>query len=267
MTTHTNTYRVTLPDGAITHVEQWGENGPALLCVHGITSSRMGWARFGARFSDRYRVFAYDQRGHGDSGDVVAPMALADNVADLDAVVQSITGDVVAIIGHSWGGAVVILGGRTVRVPRVIAIDPVLTAPQTFHDDYVVPLREDLALPWPEREAALRERFAGLDPIDWAGKIHAVRNMRAESLENLERDNDVASGKWNLRETIRAYPKPLFIPVPEEADSTLRTADRDFIAAHAGANVRVQQFNGAGHSIHRTQLDQLTHAINDFLAS
>lgn len=260
-----STYRVTLPDGALTHVEQWGQSGPALVCVHGITSSRMGWRRFAERFADRYRVFAYDQRGHGDSAATIAPMTLADNVADLAAVVTSVAAPVAALIGHSWGGAVVILGGRTIPVPKIVAIDPVVTAPREFNANYVQPLREDLALAWPARERALRLRFADMDPVDFEGKLHAVRNMRAASLENLERENNAEHGGWELRERVRDYPKPLFIPVPDVADSTLGADDRAFIREHGGPNISMLQFDGAGHSIHRTQLDQLVRALDPFL--
>ena len=254
-----------LPDGAITHVEQWGELGPALLCVHGITSSRMGWRRFAERFASRYRVFAYDQRGHGDSGAIVAPMSLAENVADMASVVASLAAPPEAIIGHSWGGAVAILGGRSLPVPKVIAIDPVITGPREFRKNYVEPMREDLRLAWPERERVLRERFAGMHPLDWEGKVHALRSMRVETLENLASENAVISGRCGLHETVRDYPKPLFISVPDVADSTLGIEDRAFITAHGGPNITLMQFNGAGHSIHRTQLDELVQVLDHFL--
>ncbi len=74
--------KITFDDGATTVLERWGDAGPNLLCVHGITSSRRGWARFATRFALAYRVWAYDQRGHGDAAHVHGPMTLARSVAD-----------------------------------------------------------------------------------------------------------------------------------------------------------------------------------------
>src|ERR1700688_2501646 len=61
----TETRRVALETGATTTVECWGDAGPAILCVHGISSSRRDFARLGEALADTHRVFAYDQRGHG----------------------------------------------------------------------------------------------------------------------------------------------------------------------------------------------------------
>jgi len=45
------TVTVALGDGKSTRADQWGESGPVLLCVHGITSSRRSWERFAQHFA------------------------------------------------------------------------------------------------------------------------------------------------------------------------------------------------------------------------
>src|SRR5579864_5433497 len=95
---------VTLDDGAQTLLTQWGKQGPAIVCVHGMTSSRFSWTRFANRYADRFRVFAYDQRGHGDSASVPGPMSLQQGEEDLRAVCEMIPGEIDALVGHSWGG-------------------------------------------------------------------------------------------------------------------------------------------------------------------
>src|ERR1700761_818483 len=102
---------VDLGGGDTTTLEQWGEGGPALLCVHGIGSSRKSWARTAEFFAASYRVYAYDQRGHGDSAAITGPMTHAQLVADLETVARAIDGPLAALIGHSWGGAMVLKAG------------------------------------------------------------------------------------------------------------------------------------------------------------
>src|SRR3984885_758699 len=116
--------RVPLSDGAETVVERWGERGPLVVGVHGLGSSRRGWARIAEHLADRYRFVAYDQRGHGGSA-VKGPMAFERSVADLADVVAAMGEPVGALIGHSWGGAVVVAGGRRLDARR-ITLDPIV---------------------------------------------------------------------------------------------------------------------------------------------
>src|SRR3972149_6135861 len=48
------------------HVVGWGDphNLPVLL-LHGRSGNALSWQRLAARLADRYRIVAFDQRGHG----------------------------------------------------------------------------------------------------------------------------------------------------------------------------------------------------------
>jgi proline iminopeptidase len=73
------------------------------------------------------RVVMYDQRGTGKSTAVKpgTPLALADQLADLEAVRKSLGGQDVDLLGHSYGGAVVM--AYTARFPdrvrRLLIVD------------------------------------------------------------------------------------------------------------------------------------------------
>ncbi|HEY0393868.1 MAG TPA: alpha/beta hydrolase [Candidatus Elarobacter sp.] len=145
-TSYNEARRLVLESGATTTVECWGDAGPAILCVHGLGSSRRDFAGLGEALAATHRVFAYDQRGHGDS-ETAEPLALTALAADLRAVADSI-GTVAAVVGHAWGGAVALAGGPKVARALVL-IDPLIrVAPGTFAAD---------ADGWD-----LRERLAGL---------------------------------------------------------------------------------------------------------
>src|SRR5438105_230233 len=52
------------------HYLSWGAEQtdyPCVLLLHGITSSALSWVRVGPALANRYRVYALDMRGHGDS--------------------------------------------------------------------------------------------------------------------------------------------------------------------------------------------------------
>jgi pimeloyl-ACP methyl ester carboxylesterase len=259
--------RVELGDGAVTHVEGWGERGPILLCVHGITSSRRSWRRTAEYFSSKYRVVAYDQRGHGDSAAVAGPMTLERSLQDLAAVVATLDGPIRGLIGHSWGGAVAILGGRRVACERVIAIDPMLhQAAGMWAADFVDDLRDLLAIPPAGRIPAIREMFASLPAVEVEAKVHAMQSMCIESIEALGAENAADAGKWDLREAVREYPKPLFMPVADPSDSVIFPDDLAFVRAHGGPNVSVEVFTGEGHTLQRTAFEKFAAASERFLA-
>ena len=256
--------RVALGDGRETTVESWGDRGPIVLCVHGITSSRKSWTRLGERLAATHRVYAYDQRGHGDSAHVAGPMTLERSVADLEAVRASLPGDVHLLVGHSWGGAVALLGGLALRPARVVAVDPMIrVAPGTFESEYVDDLRDLFARDPAAREPGIREMYDGLDPVDVDAKLHAMTDMSIATLEHLGRENDVDGGRWDLRDRIADYPIKLLVCVAG-IESVLSADDLAFLRERGGPNVTVRVFPNDGHNLHRTAFDEFAAAVQAF---
>lgn len=257
---------VDLDDGARTALASWGDSGPVVLCVHGITGSRLSWSRFAERIEHRFRVYAYDQRGHGDGAAILGPMTLARSVRDLAEVAAALPAPVDVLVGHSWGGAVALLGGLDLHPPKVLAIDPMIrVAPGTFEVEYVDDVRGTLAIPASAREPALRAMFAGLQREDADAKVHAMREMSVTALENLARDNRVDDGIWDLREAIVGYPRPLLI-LAAGVDSVMSPDDLAWVRDRGGPNVTVRVFENEGHNLHRTAFDEFVTAFLTFAA-
>jgi pimeloyl-ACP methyl ester carboxylesterase len=250
---------ITFDDGASTTLETWGDIGPALLCVHGMTSSRKAWLRLADTFAGRYRVCAYDQRGHGDSAAINGPMALARGVADMHAVEENIGGDIAGLVGHSWGGAIVILGGRASRAKSVAAIDPVLRVlPNTWRREYLDDAEADFAKPFDELAQELRLRLAAWPAIDVDAKMHAVRRMTAEPIARLGSDNRVEEGGWNILKDVAAYAKPLLVFAAGPDDSVMSGDDLATLKSTGGGNLTVREYFDQGHNLHRTAFDRFT---------
>ncbi|MEV6280061.1 alpha/beta fold hydrolase [Nocardia sp. NPDC051832] len=88
-------------------VFEWGDPaGEPLVLVHGLSDTHLLWAEVAALLADRFRVIAYDVRGHGRSP---KPAALRDYrldqlAADFFAVIDAVSpGRPVHVCGHGWG--------------------------------------------------------------------------------------------------------------------------------------------------------------------
>ncbi len=186
---------VRLDDGATTTVESWGDEGPIVLAIHGMTSSRKSWERLANHLSSRFRVVAYDQRGHGDSATVTGPMSLARGVRDAQNVLTALGEPVDVLAGHSWGGAVAILAGAQLPVARVAAIDPMIRQVEaSWYEEYLEELGELFALVGDERDAKVRADYADWSALDVDGKVHAVHSMTTTPIAGLMRRTAASVG-------------------------------------------------------------------------
>ncbi len=266
MTSASRERTVRLSDGAETWLEQWGERGPLIVGVHGVGASRRGWARIGEHLAARYRLVAFDQRGHGDSAHV-RDLTFARTVRDAVEVVAALGEPVRALLGHSWGGAVAIGAGREAPVERVVAFDPMLFgAENVWRDSVMVNFRELLAPPLEERERILRTENAALPEVEIEAKVHAGRRITLEAIAALGADNAIDAGGWNFRHLLRDYPRPLLIAVAGQRRSVFLAEDRAYARQHGGPNVRLDVFEGASHSLQRDAFERVMPVLEAFLA-
>lgn len=257
--------RVALDDGAQTILERWGTRGPVMLCVHGMTSSRRAWERLAHHYADRARIYAYDQRGHGDSANVAGPMTLHRALLDLYNVLDAIPDPVDVLIGHSWGGAVAILGGRRFDVSRVVAIDPMVRqADPSWYDEFLGELRKQFSRRGADRDALIRREYAelGWGESDIEGKAHAVREMTVAAIERLRDENPAET--WDLRRDLEDYPKPLLLAMADAFESIVMLEDLKYVRERGGPNVAIRVFPGQGHNLHRTAFDALVRELDAF---
>jgi pimeloyl-ACP methyl ester carboxylesterase len=245
-----------LPGGGTTVVERWGTNGPLILAVHGIGSSRRDYARLGAALGATHRIVAYDQRGHGDASS--DGMELDTLVEDLHAVAQA-CGEVALVVGHSWGGAVALRGGPAIA-RALLLVDPMIRVePNTFDRDYVEDLETLLASPPGDaRDAAIRVAFEGADPVDREGKVHAMHALSPETIRRLGRDNNVDAGGWDLRDALARLTIPTTILVAGE-ESVIQAGD----LAAASPVVRIETFPEHGHTLHRSAFSRFVDLTRD----
>jgi acyl transferase domain-containing protein/acyl-CoA synthetase (AMP-forming)/AMP-acid ligase II/pimeloyl-ACP methyl ester carboxylesterase len=116
----------------------WGpEEGPIVLCLHGILEQGAAWSEVAIRLAQKgYRVIAPDLRGHGrsDRAGKGGSYNLIDFIADIDAIVENLAGKAFTLVGHSLGSvlAAIFTSIRPQRIKSIVLVETILpTANET----------------------------------------------------------------------------------------------------------------------------------------
>lgn len=117
-------FQVPVRGGELT-VGQWGDSGPQVLAIHGITTCHMQWPLVGRELQDEMRVIAPDLRGRGGSGELPGPFGMKAHADDMVAVLDHLDIDRAVVVGHSMGGyvAAVLAMYYPERVSSLVLID------------------------------------------------------------------------------------------------------------------------------------------------
>jgi lipase len=111
------------------NVRTWGDaTGPAVACLHGVTSWGGHFEALAGRLAPAHRVIAPDLLGHGGSSHE-PPWRIGEHLERLDAAI----GGVARVwLGHSFGGRLAFeqAAARPGTVDRLVLLDPaILLAP------------------------------------------------------------------------------------------------------------------------------------------
>lgn len=125
--------RVRTADGVEIATYHFGGDGPPLMLAHATGFHGRCWLPLAETLTDRFSVWALDHRGHGDSGK--DPRGRYDDwtvfVDDLLLVLGDLGGGQWSAIGHSMGGAVLLMAeaGRPGTFTSLCCYEPVVTPP------------------------------------------------------------------------------------------------------------------------------------------
>jgi len=119
---------------------------PAVMLLHGSTMRSEDWENVFPRLATRYRVVAYDARGHGRSGRAVS-YELRAFASDAIRVLREIVKGDATLIGHSLGAlcALACAADAPELVRGLVLEDPGVRYPGRWEPEKERPLREALA--------------------------------------------------------------------------------------------------------------------------
>lgn len=88
------------------HYIQWGEQGPPVLCIHGLTGNASCFQAIADELASDHRVFAYDLRGRGDSDKPKEGYSVPIHANDLAELIDALALERSVLIGHSLGAMI-----------------------------------------------------------------------------------------------------------------------------------------------------------------
>lgn len=272
------------------HVSCWGEpEHPALLLLHGMRDHSRSWDWIAENFASQYRIYAPDLRGHGDSSWAVnAAYNLHDYLIDLEDVVTALKLKRLAIVGHSFGGAIGLryaaaFPEKVVVFSGIECVElPILREQRCNPKTYPERLRQ-----WINQHRANRLR----QPRHYASLLEAEERMAAENfglspetISHLVKYGVIATndGKWRWK-----YDNAARLRAPDDADG----GDIDQILAAISCPVMLAYgtdswvkipppermalirqlslttFPNASHWLHHTSREAYNNALGDFLTT
>ena len=174
-------------DGVELQYEVQG-NGPAVVMLHGILSSRRAFSRQQPKLANEYRMIIPSSRGH-DSTDATLPPDYGmdtSEIRDLCSILDAEGVERVRLVGHSSGGVVAYAFARAFpqRVERLVLIEPTLL--RFLPSDELRPFVDVIDKGKSEGDmAALRALFEFAGGEAWARLDDTVKAQRLDALGGL----------------------------------------------------------------------------------
>lgn len=264
---------IDLPAGRFRYLS-WGAERtelPSALLLHGITSSARSWVRVGLALALRYRVYALDLRGHGES---IKPGAgaysLRQTADDALALLNALELERPVLLGHSWGGAtaMVLASGAWSQQPvpafsHVMLEDPAHTFGQGDPEQRARFYTQDIRRPADELRTEIAASNPGWTEADIEGKIEALQQVTKEAVVSVFAEAGAAGDLLPLLAKIGA-PTLLLRADPAlgtTLDDVAWTQAKQLLSPHSQA----VQIAGATHNIHRSTFEAFMQAVNEFL--
>ncbi len=152
------------------HYRDWGGEGTPLVLLHGLASTSHIFDLVAPLLAAHFRVVAFDQRGHGESDKPESGYGFSEVDGDLFALLDALQFEQPILLGHSWGGNVVLQFAveHPGRAAGLILLDGGFIDMQADHEMTWERTRERLAPPKLAGTPVddFRERLKG-----WTGKM------------------------------------------------------------------------------------------------
>lgn len=251
--------------------EKTGDSGEPLVLVHGSWDDHHTWGLIVPILSKSFQVLTYDRRGHSQSESTSSPHTIADDVADLAALIEETGLAPVHLSGQSFGGAVAL---------RLAIQRPDLLRSLHVHAPPLLHLLTD----GPEEQALLRDLKEHLDSVEtllaagdmeggarqfvggsdrWDAIPEGIQKIMITNAPTFLDDlRDPEAFSFNLVE-LRAFPHPVLLTY---GDDDMPFAHR-VIEKLANALPHAQHicFADADHDAQLSQPEAYAQSIRDFI--
>jgi pimeloyl-ACP methyl ester carboxylesterase len=254
------------------HFTEWGDpSAPPVLLLHGGNQSSHSWDLVSLHLSDRYHVYALDQRGHGDT----------EWNRELDYSMEAMTDDVLAfvadqhidnpiILGHSMGGRVtmntVLAAPDIARAIVLVDVGPELSEKGTkVIGDFITHNVEFDDLDVFLDNVVKYDRFRSREHIARTVKYNLLVRADGKYVSKVDHRRLTGAPKFLTLDDVKAITCPVLLVRGGESDVLLADAAERFVdALPQGQLITVPD---VGHNVHGGNTPGFLEAIGPFLAS
>jgi pimeloyl-ACP methyl ester carboxylesterase len=250
-------------------------SGPSVVCVHASASSSAQWRALMTLLAPEYRVLAPDSYDVGESPRWTSDrnLTLRDEVALLAPVIEG-AGAPVALVGHSYGGAVALLAAHLLRsrVRALVLYEPTLfslvdahTPPPNAADGIRrTVIDAGAALDRGDRDEAARNFIDyWIGPGAWQDTPEHRKPPIREAIVHVRRWGHALLREPTPLDAFRSLTVPVLYLLGRRSTDSARAVAQRLIPALP--RVEVVEFSGLGHMGPVTHPDQVNPVIADFL--
>lgn len=160
-------------EGATLAVRDSGGEGPCVVLLHGLGGHAQEWWPVVARLARRYRMVAYDQRGHGLSTTGPERMDREAFVADVEAVLDSVGPAPVVLVGQSMGAHTALLAtaAHAGRIAGLVMVEGGVGGDGQQATSDVIDWFRSWPVPFPDVVTAVEYFGGGLNGEAWAAGL------------------------------------------------------------------------------------------------
>lgn len=259
------------------HYLEWGGDGPPAVLLHATGFLARLWQPIAETLSERYHVYAYDARGHGDSDKPAGGYGWDRLVGDLRGFLDALGLRHTLAIGHSMGGASVAYLAATEPeyVSSTVLVEPIIFPPQTNNrSNRLVAGATRRRMVWPSLEELIRTYRTRPTFANWTEDVlrlyaeHGTFQREDGQFElkcpgKLEAEfyrNSLRRDSWDLLPDVRC---PTLVLRGQHTDDLLATvAER--VAGHI-PSARLVTIAGAGHLAPMERPESVSAEITAFL--
>ncbi|WP_205695909.1 alpha/beta fold hydrolase [Conexibacter sp. SYSU D00693] len=244
------------------HYEDTGGDGPAVVFSHGLFMDGSMFDAQVAALKDRYRCITWDERGHGQTGEVDEDFSYWDSASDLVGLMDHLGIDQAVLVGMSQGGY---LSQRlAINHPeRVQGL--VLFATQAGTDEHKRQAYDALLDQWTSQglgdELAQTIAAIVIGPGDPSAE-HWIAKWRTNSPENLRRIYTTLVGRDDLTPRLGEIRAPAMV-IWGEGDLAIEEERARALAD--GLDAELVAVPGAGHGVNFTHAAAVNPHLTRFL--
>jgi 3-oxoadipate enol-lactonase len=251
-------------------------SGPPLVLLHGLACGRRMWFHQIRALQSRFRVIAYDQRGHGltDTPSVATDYSAGHLARDLIGVLDTLGIERAAIVGFSMGGgpALALAATRPERVSHLVLADVGAGADDPIKTEWMSRLWIKLI-----EQGAVDQLVCEMLRSEFY-KVYAGRDARSrEYMAALIRATPIDGLRFTLSEVL-AKRKSLFRLTSAlkrvKAPTLVMTGQRDYVCSKAARlmaatipNAALKFIANSGHMAPLEQPAAFSAALLEFLAA